>query len=599
MAQTDAKLLTNTARAPSMIGKDYALAKRVNVLWVILGVVGGMAAGAWYMGSRIQSPAEMAARTAAPEPSAILVPVESRVLSSDVVTRGTVRFGLPQQVSIAPSTVKSGAGLISSLPRPNTNFKEGEVIMSASGRPVFVLQGAAPAFRDMAPGTSGGDVRQLEEALARLGFDPGIVDDNYDQKTSAAVERMYKKAGWDPFAPTREQRAAVAALEREWSDAARAQLAAEATRETAMKAVAAARAEQNTRQAALDSAARVGDSRQLADARSGKSLALETERARADHSASAASADVATQMADRALIVLDPRQTETARAAAEAKLKVARAAQRKAKLEADLAVQNAAREAALAEERIRVAEGAVKAARLEGERSVRAAQEQQALAEFDVKVATERAERLASELAAARARLGVQVPADEVVFIPSLPIRVHEVTAAVAANASGPVMSVTDNQLSIDSQLPLEAAPLVKPGMKVAIDEQALGIKATGIVETVASTPGTRGVDGYHFYLGAKVESTPVPLAGFSVRLTIPIETSKGAVTAVPTSAVSLAADGTSRVLVDRGGKQEYVTVQPGLSTGGYVEVNTSDGRLVPGQFVVVGYKTAEPAAAK
>jgi multidrug efflux pump subunit AcrA (membrane-fusion protein) len=576
------------------------VAKRVNVLWAIMGVVGGMALGAWYMGSRIQSPAEMAARTAAPEPSAILVPVESRVLSSDVVTRGTVRFGLPQPISIAPSTVKGGVGLISSLPRPNTNFGEGEVILSASGRPVFVLSGAAPAFRDMAPGTSGGDVRQLEEALARLGFDPGTVDGNYDQKTSAAVERMYKKAGWDPYAPTREQRAAVAALEREWSDAARAQLAAEATRETAVKAVAAARAiaEQNARQAALDSAARVGGSRQLADARAGRSLALETERARAAHSATAASADVATQVSDRALIVLDPRQTETARAAAEAKLKVARAAQRKAKLEADLAIQTAAREAALAEERIRVAEGAVKAARLEGERSVRAALEQQELAEFDVKVASERAQRLNAELAAARAKLGVQVPADEVVFIPSLPIRVNEVTAAVAANASGPVMSVTDNQLSIDSQLPLEAAPLVKPGMKVAIDEQALGIKATGIVETVATTPGTRGVDGYHFYLGVKVETTPVLLAGFSVRLTIPIETSKGAVTAVPTSAVSLAADGTSRVLVERSGKQEYVTVQPGLSTGGYVEINSPDGQLAPGQLVVVGYKTAEPAAA-
>ena len=88
-------------------------------------------------------------------------------------------------------------------------------------------------------------------------------------------------------------------------------------------------------------------------------------------------------------------------------------------------------------------------------------------------------------------------------------------------------------------------------------------------------------------------------LAGFSVRLTIPIETSKGAVTAVPTSAVSLAADGTSRVLVDRGGKQEYVTVQPGLSTGGYVEVKTPDGRLAPGQLVVVDYKAAEPTAVK
>ena len=86
---------------------------------------------------------------------------------------------------------------------------------------------------------------------------------------------------------------------------------------------------------------------------------------------------------------------------------------------------------------------------------MRAALEQQTLAEFDLRVASERAQRLERELAAARERLGVQVPADEVVFIPSLPVRVHEVTAAVGASASGPVMSVTDNQLSIDSQLPI------------------------------------------------------------------------------------------------------------------------------------------------
>ena len=573
---------------------DYVMAtKRVTVLWTVLSLVGGIAVGAWYAGSRIQSPAEMAARTAPPKPSPILVPVELRVLSSDVVTRGTVRFGLPQPISIAPSAVKGGIGLIATLPRPNAGFQEGELILSVSGRPVFVLRGETPAHRDMAPGISGGDVRQLEQALARLGFDPGPVDGIYDQKTSAAVERWYRKAGWDPFGPTREQSAAVLAIERDWSDAVRARLAAESARETAVRAVAAARAvaDQNTRQAAL---ARAGDGRRPADTRAGQSLALEAERARAAHAATAAAADVAAQVADRAIIALDPRQTETARALAEAKLRTARAAQRKAKLEADLALQTATRDAALAEERIKVAEAAVNAARLEGERSVRAAQEQQTLAEFDVKVTKERAERLERELAAARARIGVQVPADEVIFIPSLPVRVHEVTASVGANASGPVMSVTDNLLSIDSQLPIGSAALVQPGMKVAIDEQALGIKATGVVDTVANTPGTRGVDGYHFYLGVRIESTPVSMAGFSVRLTIPIETTKGPVTAVPTSAVSLALDGTSRVLVDRAGTQEYVTVQPGLSTGGYVEVTAPDRRLVPGQLVVVGYQVSE-----
>src|SRR5262245_56455836 len=325
---------------------------RVSVLWMILGLVGGTAIGAWYAGSRIQSPAEMAARTAPPEPSPILVPVESRVVSSDVVTRGTVRFGLPQPISIAPSTVKGGVGLIATLPRPNAGFKEGEVLLSISGRPVFVLSGATPVHRDLSPGLNGTDVRQLEEALARLGFDPGAVDGIYDQNTAAAVERWYRKAGWDAYLPTREQRAAIQALERDWSDAARTKLAAEAARETALRAVAAARAlaEQQTRQAALDIATRTGgDHSRAADTRAGQALALQTERARAAHAESAAAADVAAQVADRALIVLDPRQTQTARDTAEAKLRVARAAQRKAKMEANLAIANATREAALAD----------------------------------------------------------------------------------------------------------------------------------------------------------------------------------------------------------------------------------------------------------
>ena len=103
---------------------------------------------------------------------------------------------------------------------------------------------------------------------------------------------------------------------------------------------------------------------------------------------------------------------------------------------------------------MQVAEAAVKAARLEGERSVRAALEQQKIAEFDLKVASERAERLERELrSGARATWRSGAGGRDRVSFPSLPVRVHEVTAAVGGNASGPVMSVTDNQLSIDSQI--------------------------------------------------------------------------------------------------------------------------------------------------
>jgi multidrug efflux pump subunit AcrA (membrane-fusion protein) len=130
--------------------------------------------------------------------------------------------------------------------------------------------------------------------------------------------------------------------------------------------------------------------------------------------------------------------------------------------------------------------------------------------------------------------------------------------------------------------------------MAVAIDEQALGIKAAGVVKRVADTPGTFGVDGYHIYFEVLVEQTTTPLEGFSLRLTIPIQSTQGAVTAVPLSALSLAADGTSRVQVSNNGQLEFVVVEPGLSADGFVEVTSVDGTLAAGQLVVVGYERKE-----
>jgi hypothetical protein len=97
-------------------------------------------------------------------------------------------------------------------------------------------------------------------------------------------------------------------------------------------------------------------------------------------------------------------------------------------------------------------------------------------------------------------------------------------------------------------------------------------------------------------YLEVKVDATPVKLDGFSVRLTIPIKSTQGAVIAVPNSALSLAADGTSRVQVKRNETLEYISVTPGLSADGYVEVKPVDGKLAPGELVVVGYNNPKAA---
>jgi peptidoglycan hydrolase-like protein with peptidoglycan-binding domain len=569
---------------------------RLAALLSVLGFAAAAAIGGWVAGSRIKSPADVAARTAAPAPSPILVPVEHRVLSSDIVTRGTARFGLPQPISLAPSTLKPGAGLITTLPVRNAPLREGAVLLTASGRPVFLLQGQVPSYRDLVPGISGPDVIQFEQALARLGFDPGPLDGVYDQQSSAAAAAWYQANRHEPFGPTPDQLVNARTLERNLAEARKLAMAAAGAAAAAGLAVESARAtaEHNNRTAAVDLAARTADLSRLAASGNGEGpLAVESARARARRAETAAEADIAARVAERAVIVLDPRQTATARAAADANLELARAAYEQIRLDSELAIQAAERDARLATEQYELAQAAVKSARLAGDMAIRSALDAKKVADLDAQLAEAHVEQLALEFEQLRQKLGVQVPVDEVVFMPSLPVRVEDVTARVGDAARGPVLSVTDNQLVIDSSLPLDSAPLVKPGMQVAVDEEALGIQATGTVALVASTPGTRGVDGFHIYFEVRVDPTPTPLEGFSLRLTIPVESTRGAVRAVPLSAVSLSADGTSRVQVQTDEDVlEYVTVEPGLSANGFVEVTPVDGTLEPGQLVVVGYRT-------
>lgn len=580
------------------------------MLSAALGAVAITAILAMVAGSRIESPAEAAARTAPPTPSPILVPVEQRVLSTRIVTRGTARFGLPQAVSLAPSTLKPAAGLVTVLPARNTQVTEGGVLLTASGRPVFVLQGDVPAYRDLVPGLHGNDVLQLEQALSRMHFDPGTVDGVYDQQTADAVARWYKARGWEPFGPTREQTTALRALERDAGDAAKAALSASAALAAAAPSVEAARASaaHNARATAADVSAKLTELRAIQnDARTDATLALDSERAKAAHANAAADTELTAQIADEAMIALDPRQPDMARRAARAKVDLARSAATKTRLEGTAAILAAERASSQTATKLEAAQAAVataklneQASKLEGEKAVRAALDAQKLAELDARLANERARQFASDLAIARQKMGVQVPVDEIVFIRALPVRVEELKVAVGAAATGPVLTVTDNELAIDSSLPIDTAALVKPGMKVSIDEQALGINASGTVQQVASAPGTHGVDGFHIYMAIHVDPTPTKLEGYSVRLTIPIKSTDGAVTAVPIAAVSLAADGGSRIQVqDDKGALAYMAVKPGLSADGFVAVTPMKGGLRPGQMVVIGYnepKAREPA---
>ena len=495
--------------------------KRLLTIFLVLALVILTAIGSWIAGSTIQSPAEVAARTAPPTPSPILVPIEARVLTSAIVTRGTARYGLPLTIALAPSALKAGPGVITTLPLRNTQIKEGDVLLTASGRPVFVLQGAVPTYRDLVPGSVGADVRQVEDGLQRLGFDPSPVDGSYDEQTSAAVAAWYRAAGWQPFGPTADQQGLIRTLEQQLAKAINEQAAA------AERAAAAP-------------------------------LALAAAQATADQATKAAAAELATMRTQRDEALTDPTQSANR---------------------------------ASAERAFEVAEAGVKARQLEGEVAIQTAINAQKVAEREANLAAAVVAQNMDELAIARRNSGVQIPVDEIVFIPTLPVRVEAINVAVGDVAKGSLLLVTNNQLALDSSLPLDEASLIKPGLKVFIDEPTLGVEATGIVSRVAATPGTEGVDGFHLYFETVVDTTTVSLEGFSLRLTIPVESTGGEVLAVPVSALSMTADGSSRVQVENQGAFQFVVVEPGLVADGFVEVTPVEGTLTPSQLVLIGYE--------
>lgn len=148
-------------------------------------------------GSRISSPEDAAAKTAAPKASQITVPVAKKALSSKVVGRGDASFDGAVNIRVETSGIKTAPIVTGKVPAVGSTLTEGKALLEITGRPVIGLAGVLPMYRTLSPGSKGPDVLQLEQTLDRLGLDPGEVDDEYDLDTSAAVERLYEDAGYD------------------------------------------------------------------------------------------------------------------------------------------------------------------------------------------------------------------------------------------------------------------------------------------------------------------------------------------------------------------------------------------------------------------
>jgi hypothetical protein len=603
----------------------------------------------WVAARQIRSPAQVAADTAAPKPSPITAPVARRTLSTEVIVRGTVRYGAPQGVVLGTSKLKQGGSdVVTRPPVRRARLTAGAVAMAVDGRPVFVLPGAVPMHRDLVPGDAGPDVLQLERALARAGFSPGAADGRYDSATEGAVSSFYLRRGWDPFGATdaeidqlhTAEAAAAAARDAHLqalnaidqarqaptpADIAQARIDAVTASDALDTALLAARAAEDKKRSAVMLAASAPAAKDAVGAGARRDQAL----ADADVAAKRGALNIATDAVQVARMKADETPLDAPpsdRTAAAAAVREAQDAVAQARADLDASVETAS------------------ATRSEGPSAVRKAADDLVQAQRDVRIAREelhrsrvgaRTARRQAHLAVARLHLlrrpadvgamqaiarsaageerrtraevarlarqaGVQVPADEILFFPALPLRVDAVKAKRGSQVSGAVMTVTNSRLAIDSSLAASDARLVRPGNRVVIEEQELGIRVRGTVTRIADTPGTNKVDPSRFSFQVIPEAGPVSLVGASVKLTIAVKSTRGRVLAVPASALSLGGDGNARLQVRRRGRIVLVTVAPGLAADGLVEVRgVGAGRLREGDLVVVGSRDGARSGAR
>lgn len=118
------------------------------------------------------------------------VPVTAGNMIAQTNVNGTLQyaFTLPITATIT--------GTVTELPATGATIAPGGVLYRVDTRPVFLLRGQTPAWRDFSTEmTNGDDVRQLETNLKSLGFFSAEPDTRFTWDTAAAVMAWQKSVG--------------------------------------------------------------------------------------------------------------------------------------------------------------------------------------------------------------------------------------------------------------------------------------------------------------------------------------------------------------------------------------------------------------------
>lgn len=526
-----------------------------------LGLVVGAGAIGWVAGTQISSPAEAAANAKPPTPSLITAAVDKRLLSADIIARGSIDYSDPVSLSLSGSIGETGStAIVTMVPEVGTNLAEGSVALEVSGRPVLLLQGELPVYRDLRPGSKGDDVLQLEQALQRLGF-LASADEVWSDATGAAIQSMYIAAGYTSNATSKADQASL--------DAARdgVRLANQSLQD-AIKAL--------NESGGASGSTLLEAQGAVADAQGALAAAQATRTAAIGAANGALS--VATQDFTDEGCPPSPPESATC-VALRAAVTNATNDLASVTITQNNAVDSAQRALDLANARLAEARrpgdttGLVRA-RDDAKRQVADANQQ--LADLEKSV-------------------GTWIPAGELIFLKTLPVQVAAANVTRGGGVSGSFMTVSGADIAMTVGIAESDSKRLKVGDRVIIDEPDL--LSEPFESTISEIPD--GGSSGRVQMKVLLESFPPELLGANVRVIIPVESTSSEVLVVPAAALSAVANGDVRVEVedpDKPGTTRFVTVVTGLAADGVVEVKPVDGKLEKGDRVVVGQADIGPA---
>ena len=123
----------------------------------------------------------------------------TRPPSTAPITRTTLYDRVKESGTLGHGTEKEIAGRLGGtvtwLPDTGAVVQRGQALYRVDDKPVLLLYGALPAYRELRNGSEGADVRQLETELRALGYTGFTVDDKFTSSTATAVKKWQKASG--------------------------------------------------------------------------------------------------------------------------------------------------------------------------------------------------------------------------------------------------------------------------------------------------------------------------------------------------------------------------------------------------------------------